>query len=132
MITEINGHTVTRTTTDGVYHCPGCNTTTGYHSFDSGIEGCPGRPESLNYLSVDSGGDDLGTRAARQYLDYADRIGMKTSAWAQSMAAGVGAEGGVVAEFTMAGASYAVHVSATGKITAARTWPPVFHVEPSD
>jgi hypothetical protein len=65
---------------------------------------------------------ELGVRAARQYRDVADKIGMRMRTWEQSGRADkVGAGGGAVAAFHHEnGTSYQVSVSATGQITCER------------
>lgn len=122
---EINGHRCEDTgQAEGVggmrltlWSCLDCRQTATYGSFDAGLRGCPARPESLDYLSVKAGGADLGERAARQWLDHADRIGLKMGAWAQeAIADKVGEEGGKAAELTFRGTSYHVIVTRRGKL----------------
>lgn len=60
---------------------------------------------------------DLARRAATQYRQTADRIGLRTSVWAQE-GFRVGSEGGVVAELTHDGRSWSVRVDGNGKVTA--------------
>jgi hypothetical protein len=59
----------------------------------------------------------LAYRAASQYIEFADRVGVKLGAWSQE-GFKVGPEGGKVAEMTFKGKSWSVWVDAAGKITA--------------
>lgn len=120
----------------GTTGCPGRPQSLDYLSVCPGGDLCPGHPDtdSSEWRAYTRSSNislttvprlhcpvsELGVRAARQYLCFADKIGMKMSAWAQGQAASVGVEGGIVAEFTLAGKSYAVHVNPLGKISAHR------------
>lgn len=99
-----------------LWRCLDCDQTATYASFDAGIAGCPMRPESLDYLSV-SPGDDLGERAARQWLSYADRVGIKTTVWAE-WSHRVGATGGYIADLQTAAGFYHIVVTRHGKLRA--------------
>lgn len=122
--------------TAGTPGCPGRPQSLDYLSVCPGGDQCAGHPDTStaewraytasNHISITTvprltcPASELGVRAARQYLTYADRIGLKMSAWAQGAAARIGAEGGVVAEFSAAGKSYGVNADRHGKITAFR------------
>lgn len=63
----------------------------------------------------------LGMRAARQWLKHADKIGLKTSVWAQEgIAKHVGAGGGRIAQLNTTAGHYHIVVTRHGNLRAHR------------
>lgn len=78
----------------------------------------PSMPSSdVPHITCDP--DTLGLRAAAQWLYFADRIGLKTTLWAQTgLADKVGAEGGHIADLQTGAGHFHIIVTRWGKLAA--------------
>lgn len=73
--------------------------------------------EQVPHLTCDA--SLLGVRAAHQWLKFADRIGLKTSVWAQTAIADrVGAGGGHIADLQTTAGHFHIVVTCHGKLRA--------------